>query len=67
MTNRQIMRRRDRQPRRIRVRTKRHDQIDYDALARAVLEQAAMDDHDARAARSAGAASSHSNSERSAS
>lgn len=67
MTNRQIRRRRDRQPRRIRVRTKRHDQIDYDALARAVLEQAAMDDHDARAARSAGAAASHSNSERSAS
>jgi len=67
MTNRQIRRRRDRQSRRIRVRTKCHDQIDYDALARAVLEQAAMDDHDARAARSAGAASSHSNSERSAS
>lgn len=67
MTNRQIRRRRDRQPRRIRVRTKRHDQIDYDALARAVLEQAAMDDHDARAARSAGAAASRPNSERSAS
>lgn len=67
MTNRQIKRRRDRQPRRIRVRTKRRDQIDYDALARAVLEQAAMDDHDARAATSDGAAASRPNSERSAS
>ena len=67
MTNRQIRRRRGRQPRRIRVCTKRHDQIDYDALARAVLEQAAMDDHDARTARSAGAAVSRPNSERSAS
>ena len=67
MTNRQIKRRRDRQPRRIRVRTKCHDQIDYDALARAVLEQAAMDDHDTRTATSDGAAASHSNSERSAS
>ena len=67
MTNRQIKRRRDRQPRRIRVRTKRRDQIDYDALARAVLVQAAMDDHDARAATSDRAAASHPNSERSAS
>ena len=67
MTNRQITRRRDRLPRRIRVRTKRRYQIDYDALARAVLEQAAMDDHDARAATSDRAAASHPNSERSAS
>lgn len=29
---------------RIQVRTRRRDQIDYDALARAVLEQAAMAD-----------------------
>lgn len=30
-------------PYRVRVRTVRRDQIDYDALARAALEQAAMD------------------------
>ncbi len=67
MSNRQIRRRRDRQPRRIRVRTRRHEQIDYDALARAVLEQAAMDDHDARVARSDGAAASRLKPERRAS
>ena len=40
-------RRRGRPPRdyRIRVRTVRRDPIDYDALARAVLEQAAFDEH----------------------
>ena len=34
---------------RLRVRTERRSDIDYEALARAVLEQAAMDDQAARA------------------
>lgn len=39
-------------PSRVRVRTQRRDEIDVDALARAVLEQTAMDEQSRREAQS---------------